>query len=200
MDHRQVARFGSLMFIPTVLAGAMVLSPSAASAQDLRAKSLQAGTVEERRRALTSILRRPSSERTVAEWRALADELSRVEALVHGSSAAVPADSPVYFYWVDLVTAVGQSRDPAVIPLLLTSIDGRVLGAEAPPAMNGLARFGDAAIAGLSDVIEHSRDGNRVSIALSTLTVILDGRAATPDHPLSQSGRRAIVALGLVRE
>ena len=129
MAHRQVARFGLLHILSFALAVVLVLPPGAASGQSVRAKSLQVGTIEQRRRVLIAMLRMPSSERRAADWNAVTDELRRVEQLVHDPSNRVTSDSLLHLHYVNLITAVGQSRDPAVIPLLASNCLLACLGA-----------------------------------------------------------------------
>jgi len=78
-------------------------------------------------------------------WAALIREVGRVQRIYHRlHDETLPAPTPdTTFdneYYMDLIEALSQSRDPVVIPLLVEAA-GR-----GKDATDGFARFGDLAI------------------------------------------------------
>ena len=158
------------------------------------ARILSTGNLDARHEALARIIAIAPAERTADLWRALRQEVDRVVAcldVVPPSPAAwqtlhceiTPTPRSEENYLADLVMALGQSRDPSVIPTLIKVAPSGAM------ATTGLARFGDLAVPALIASALSSRSGpwvTEASGAMFTLARMLERPAAARRGSASQ--------------
>jgi hypothetical protein len=162
--------FLTLLPVPPVLAQADVAG-------------LERGSLEQRHSALLKLLDIPPERRDAKLWTALAREALRALAASRGPKA--PGEREEYTaYLEDLDDAIGESRDPAMIPVLLKFVG---IGG---PAIAGLDRFGNLAVPGLVQILnDGSADTLDKQGARFALAGMLDARGNTT---LSDQNRRLI--------
>lgn len=119
-----------------------------AAGQASLAAALEGGSLEQRHKALLEVLDTPPDQRDPRIWAAVIAEMKRALAIyhrLHDETLPEPAPSTTMSnaYYEDLQNAVAQSRDPAVIPLLVD-----LSGYGGPPSVT-LVRFGDLAVPAL---------------------------------------------------
>jgi hypothetical protein len=153
---------------------------------------LQSGALEDRHDALLRILKISPSERSAQVWQALASELNRLIAELRQratDNSPAPSSEALGDYYVDLVEAISQSRDPSVIPLLVqTAGTGR-------DATDALARFGDLAVQPLLDTATGQvNDLSEVSGAIFALARMVGGSIPDAIQPLSPANRARILS------
>ncbi len=163
------------------------------------ARLLSTGSLDARREALARIIATTPAERSPDQWRALMQEVNRLVKCLNVRSPS-PAERQALqcdvaprsedSYLADLIRAVSQSRDPAMIPTLLNVASSGAI------ATAGLARFGDLAVPGLIESALSSRSGPWVSEssgAMFTLARMLEEPAPDPVRTLGEPNRMRII-------
>jgi hypothetical protein len=168
-----------------------MLTDTTAYGQPSLAVALERGSAERRHDTLMKILDIPPERRDARVWAALTRELVRALAIYHRlHDETLPRPKPSTTmsnaYYVDLVEAVSQSRDTAVIPLLIDA-SGTGVGGE-------LARFGDLAVPGLVATVRGAADdlGQR-SGAMFALAALCQPQIPNAVASLSAAGRQQIL-------
>src|SRR5258706_8676910 len=140
---------------------ALVLAVLLVFGQD-DARIFNTGDLGARHEALARILAIAPGNRTADVWEALKQEVERLVAcldVVPPSPAARQslqceiAPRAEDDYLPELITAIGQSRDPSMIPTLIKVVPSGAIAADA------LMRFGDLAVAPLIESAMSSRSG-----------------------------------------
>src|SRR5262245_35727488 len=163
------------------------------------ARGLSAGDIDARRAALIGILSIPPGERSDEIWKALRYEVDRLVAcldvrpLSPEEKRALDCDirpKSEDTYLPDLITAVGQDPDPAVIPVLIK------VASSGGIATAALARFGDLAVPPLAESALSSRSSPWVEQstgAMLALARMLEQPPTDSGRALSDASRRRIV-------
>lgn len=153
---------------------------------------MERGSVEQRLAALVEILDVPPDQRDPAVWSAIQREATRV--LAYRRRPRPPRESDEQrglnsTYSAGLVRALGESRDPIVIPLLIE------YSGASKYAIDGVARFGDLAVpAMLRTAKGNKNDLNQKGGVASALAALLRGPVSGAIAPLSDTSHREITA------
>ena len=161
------------------------------------ARILGTGDLGARHEALARILAIAPDERTGDVWQALRQEVDRLVACLDVVPPS-PAEKQTLHceiaprgdddYLPELITAIGQSRDPSMIPTLIKVVPSGAIAATA------LMRFGDLAVPALIESAMSSRSGPWVQEsggATLTLARMLEQSAAATDA-ISNANRSRI--------
>ena len=159
---------------------------------------LGTGDLSARHEALARILAIAPRERTDDMWQALRQELDRVVACLDVRPHS-PAERQTLHceitprseddYLLNLITAIGQSRDPSMIPSLIKVAPSGAIAAAA------LVRFGELAVPALIEAAMSSRSGPWVEEsggAMLTLARMLEEPASDASQALSSANRLRI--------
>ena len=144
---------------------------------------LSSGDIEARREVVMRILATPPSKRPQAVWQTLRQEVDRLVACLDVDPPPAQAGKDLHCevrpgseddYLPNLIEALSQSRDPAMIPTLIKVTPSGGI------ARAALARFGDLAVPALIESSLSSRSGPWVTEAggsMLTLAEMLQGPA-----------------------
>ena len=141
---------------------ALGLAAFLALGQDDDARILATGDIGARHEALARILAIAPGNRTADVWQALKQEVERVVACLDVVPPSPAVRQTLHCeirplaeddYLPELITAIGQSRDPSMIPTLIKVVPGGMIAAIP------LMRFGDLAVAPLIESAMSSRSG-----------------------------------------
>jgi hypothetical protein len=186
------------------LVGALSLASTVAAqprSQEELIATLRTGTPAERDAALDQVALIPPDQRGTALWLTLVNELQRLTKEDEAREDAVasgrelPAQGPlggVPGYLRDLITVVGEWRDPRVIPALISAPGGGMIITEP------IVRFGDVAVPSLIETARHGHASHFAGSMLA-LEMLMTGRTTPPYNippaALSPESRNGILRL-----
>ena len=171
------------------LAAAFLLCPDTAAANQRNAAELERGSVAQRLDALQQILDIPPEQRDSKTWSAIEQEAQRMLTFRRPSGPVV-SDAQRELnsaYTAGLVRALGESRNPALIPLLIDYAgSGRY-------AIDALVRFGDLAVPAMLRIGRGTRDDlGQIGGVTMALGYMLRGPVPGAIAPVSDGSRRQI--------
>ena len=162
------------------------------------ARILTTGDIGARRQALERIMGVAPDDRPEEVWQALRQEVERLARCLDVQTPS-PAESRTLHceirpvaedeYLPNLITALGQSSDPSVIPTLIRVVPSGGIAATA------MIRFGELAVPALIDSALSARSGpwgDESSGAMLTLARMLEQSAVNADQRVGDATRRLI--------
>lgn len=173
---------------------ASILALQAIVGQD-DARTLMTGDIGARHEALTRIAAIPPSERSEQMWQALRQEVDRLVACLDIRPPSQAERQALHCdirpkseddYLPNLITTLGQSRDPSIIPTLIRVAPSGAL------ASGALVRFGELGVPALIESAMSSRSGpwgDESSGAMLTLARMLEQSSADSSRALRNAAK-----------
>jgi hypothetical protein len=170
-----------------VLLSQMTLRGVVVAADQPSAASLERGSVEQRLWVLVKILDIPRDQRSPAVWRAIKREATRMLEVRRRPPRDTDDDQEITgAYSAGLVRALGESRDPGNIPILIAYAGATTYATDA------LVRFGDLAVPAMLRTATAKQDLDEKGGVAQALANMLGTAVKDPIAPLSEAGRQQI--------
>lgn len=181
---------GFIILLP--LLWSVLCGMTASRSGQVRAAALERGGVEQRHDALVQLLETPSSQWSPEVWGAIRREVARMLAYFRQPVRDKEDVGERYGeYYLDLVEALSETRDPADIPLLVD------VSGSGKNATDCLVRFGDLAVPALLQTVRGKTLNDHLQIggAMFALADMLRSPPTDAIAPVSDASRRQISAV-----